>query len=209
MRRLMLALTLATLGFLPLVAQATPPPDCVSPEETELLGYVNNLRAERGLPGLKMSARLFHAAEHHSADMAAKNYFAHTLKDGTTWSQNIRNHGYTFTTYRGENIAAGSGSAYGAFTQWKNSPGHLANMVNPNYKVIGIGHVYDQASTYDHYWTQTFGGYVDGAACAVAAATSGSLGISASAGDAEMPALVPAESELPPTDLPSTGTGSG
>ena len=34
-------------------------------------------------------------------------------------------------------------------------------MLNPNYKVIGIGRAYSASSAYRNYWTTDFGGYVD------------------------------------------------
>ena len=48
-------------------------------------------------------------------------------------------HGYTYNTYRGENIAAGNASASATFTQWRNSPTHNTNMLNANFRAIGIG----------------------------------------------------------------------
>src|SRR5262249_48559338 len=113
-----------------------------------------------GLGALAMSQTLGAAAEHHSIDMAATNAGSHTLSDGTTWLQNIANHGYTYSTYLGENIAAGFSTASSVFNAWKNSAGHNANMLNANYKAIGIG----RDPTYGLYWTTDFGGVVDGAA---------------------------------------------
>jgi uncharacterized protein YkwD len=138
---------------------------CATGEELVFLGLINDYRAQNGLAPLVLTQTLGAAAEHHSIDMAENNYFSHTLSDGTTWSQNISNHGYTFNTYRAENIAAGNSSASNTFIQWKNSAGHNANMLNVNYRAIGIGYAYEQSSTYDHYWTTVFGGVVDAEAC--------------------------------------------
>jgi uncharacterized protein YkwD len=80
-----------------------------------------------------------------------------------TWSQNIKNHGYTYNTYRGENIAAGNSTALNTFNQWKKSPSHLSIMLSSNFKAIGIGRAYKSTSTYKWYWTADFGGYVDAA----------------------------------------------
>ncbi len=134
---------------------------CADPEERAFLGLINNYRAANGLPGLQLSESLSGAADYHSVDMANKDYFSHSLASGVTWGQNIANHGYTYNTYQGENIAAGNESASATFNQWRNSPGHNANMLNPNFKAIGIGRAYNGNATYDWYWTTTFGGYVD------------------------------------------------
>lgn len=134
---------------------------CPDTQEKEFLTRINNYRAANGLAPVKLSAKLGAAAEHHSLDMANKNYFSHTLSNGTTWSQNIVNHGYTYNTYRAENIAAGYQSASAVYSAWKASSTHRANMLDPNLKAIGIGRGYNVNSTYDWYWTTTFGGVAD------------------------------------------------
>ncbi len=136
---------------------------CADAEERAFLTLINNYRAQNGRGPLRLTKTLAAAADHHSVDMATKNYFSHTLSGGVTWSQNLVNHGYTYRTYKAENIAAGNATASATFTQWKNSSGHNANMLNANYTAIGIGRAYSSSSTYKWYWTTTFGGYQDGA----------------------------------------------
>jgi uncharacterized protein YkwD len=130
-------------------------------EECAMLAKINAYRKAYGKAALRLSRTLGAAAEHHSRDMAASNTFSHTLSNGTTWSQNITNHGYPTGTYRAENIAAGYASAADTFNQWKNSSGHRANMLSSTYKDIGIGRAYSSSSTYKWYWTTTFGSTVD------------------------------------------------
>ena len=137
---------------------------CAEPEELAFLKLINDYRAQNGLGPLVLTQTLGAASEHHSVDMAVNNYFAHILFDGTDWSQNMTNYGYTYNTYRGENLAAGNESASATFTQWKNSAGHNANMLTPNYTAIGIGRAYGATSTYKWYWTTDFGGYTDAGA---------------------------------------------
>lgn len=137
---------------------------CADAEEQAFLTQINNYRAQNGLPALKFVQSLSAAAYHHSLDMASNNYFSHTLLNGTTWDQNIRDHGYTFATSLAENIAAGNSSAANTFTQWKNSAGHNANMLSTAYVAIGIGRAYSATSQYGWYWTTTFGGVTDTAA---------------------------------------------
>lgn len=136
---------------------------CADAEERYFLRLINNYRAQYGRGPLRLTKTLGAAAEHHSVDMASRNYFSHTLSGGVTWSQNIANHGYTYNTYKAENIAAGSSASTQTFNQWKNSSGHRANMLNGNFKAIGIARAYNGASTYKWYWTTTFGGYQDAA----------------------------------------------
>ncbi len=130
-----------------------------SPDDQELafLDLINAYRAENGLGTLVLQDELGDAADHHSADMGANDYFAHTLSDGTDAGGNIRNFGYSGGTW-GENIAAGMASASDAFVSWQNSPGHNQAMLDPDFTEIGIGREYVEGSSYGWYWTTTFGG---------------------------------------------------
>ncbi len=130
-------------------------------EELAFLGLINDYRIGLGLEPLALNPELGAAAEFHSVDMATKDYFSHTLEDGTTWAENIINHGYEIYPL-GENIAAGNDSAAEAFEQWRNSPEHDVNMRNPDYHAIGIGRAYGEDSRYGWYWTTTFGGGTTG-----------------------------------------------
>lgn len=154
-------------GAAPMVARYATDQPCIDTEEAAFLGLINQYRAQNGRGALAYSGTLSAAANYHSWEMAEYNYFDHTLRGGVTWAQNIANFGYTANTYKAENIAAGYETAAAVFNAWKNSPGHNANMLSPNYTVIGIGRSYDVDATYDWYWTNTFGGQAlsgDGAA---------------------------------------------
>jgi uncharacterized protein YkwD len=129
-------------------------------EEQIFLQKLNDYRVANGLAPLQVSIALTNASDYHSTDMATKNYFSHDSQDGTTWSARIKRY-YNYNTYYAENIAAGNAGGDAAFTQWKNSPGHDANMKGTNYRVIGIARAYNASATYKWYWTTDFGGYVD------------------------------------------------
>jgi uncharacterized protein YkwD len=70
------------------------------------------------------------------------NYFSHSSYDGTAFNVRLGSFGYTPYTALAENIALGSGT-YGApdaiFTNWMNSAGHRANILNGTLRQIGIG----------------------------------------------------------------------
>jgi len=40
---------------------------------------------------------------------------------------------------------------------WVDSPGHYANLVNPAYRHVGLGHGSSEGSEYGDYWVQNFG----------------------------------------------------
>ena len=48
----------------------------------------------------------------------------------------------------GENIAAGNGTAAATVQQWMDSDGHCANIMNKNYRFLGVGYYYDAAAKY-------------------------------------------------------------
>lgn len=130
-------------------------------EELAFLTLINNYRAENGRGPLAASFTLSKAAQWKSNDMGVNRYFAHDDLD-RTWVERIRDCGYSYSTYIGENIAAGISGAQAAFDLWKNSPGHNSNMLGSNYTAIGIGRAYVAGSPYGWYWSTEFGGHSDG-----------------------------------------------
>jgi uncharacterized protein YkwD len=105
-------------------------------------------------PPLRWDDRLGRAAQAHSADMAAKNYFSHTSADGRSFSERIRAEGYSFSR-AGENIAAGQRTAAQVVDTWLKSPGHCRNIMNPAFGDLGVGQA--AGGSFGVYWTQDFG----------------------------------------------------
>ena len=129
-------------------------------EECAFLRQINTYRRQKNLPELEMSAPLGLAAEHHSADMARRNYFSHKVRgDNRSWEQNIRHFDYKGDPV-GENIAAGTDAkrAKAAMKMWKKSAPHNKTMLGKDFRAIGVGRAYDRKSKYGWYWTTTFGG---------------------------------------------------
>src|SRR3990170_6181080 len=127
-------------------------------EEQAFLTLINNYRTQNGLGTLSLNTQLTSASDWMSNDMGANNYFSHTDSLGRDPFQRMADFGYDYNTWKGENLAAGVDTAQSAFDLWKNSPGHNANMLNGNFKVIGISRAYGPGSTYGWYWTTDFGG---------------------------------------------------
>ncbi|TQJ51567.1 CAP domain-containing protein [Phycicoccus sp. SLBN-51] len=121
----------------------------------QVLTLVNAERAKAGCGALATSSALQRAAQGHSADMAANDYFSHTSQDSRTFADRIRAAGYTGGAIA-ENIAAGQATAGAVMTSWMDSPGHRANILNCAYRYLGVG--YAKGGTYGTYWTQDFGG---------------------------------------------------
>lgn len=162
-----------TLSFLILCAVALTwwPRQASLPEQTlpssrtdsltaqTVLDEVNALRAAgcrcpggkrfRPAPALRLDAQLNAAAQAHAADMHKRRYFSHDSRDGSTFSDRISRAGYKWR-YSGENIAMGQPTAEAVVQAWRNSKGHCHNLMNPNYRDMGIG----QAGP---YWVQNLG----------------------------------------------------
>lgn len=165
-------------GTPPPAPPPTPPPPSPPPPapgsdptatafEDQVLVLVNQHRASgatcggtpyAAAPTLSMNGSLRVAARGHSQDMATQNYFSHTSLDGRTFSQRMTQAGYSGGGPRGENIAAGYGSAAAVVAGWMASTGHCQNIMNAGFRVAGVGYAYRAGSSYGHYWTMNFGG---------------------------------------------------
>ncbi len=104
----------------------------------EVIRLTNVQRAANGLSQLTENSTLSQAALAKGNDMLAKGYWAHFAPDGTSpWSFFLK-FGYKYK-YAGENLARDFSDASSAVTAWMNSPSHKENILNANYKEIGIG----------------------------------------------------------------------
>jgi uncharacterized protein YkwD len=111
--------------------------------EKYFLDLVNQTRAEAGVAPLSKDAELLSVARGHSASMDQSDQFSHDGADGSTLGSRVTEEGYGFVSL-GENIAWATGgwnegTVQALHTALVNSPGHYANMVNPNFTEIGIG----------------------------------------------------------------------
>ncbi|MFE6067440.1 CAP domain-containing protein [Streptomyces sp. NPDC056525] len=123
-----------------------------SSEADQVIALVNAERAKAGCGPLSANATLTRAAQGHSDDMAARDFFDHTNPDGAGPGERVTAAGYPWSTY-GENIAMGQSSPEQVMESWMNSPGHRANILNCDFKEIGVG-IHSQGGP---YWTQVFG----------------------------------------------------
>lgn len=111
-----------------------------------VLHLVNAERHRHGLRALAANNRLARAAHYRAADMAHREYFAHT-----GWVRALRRFGYyKLSRTVGENIAKGQTSAREVFADWMDSPPHRANILASKYREMGLARCED-------IWCQTFG----------------------------------------------------
>jgi hypothetical protein len=173
--------------------------------EADLLAQVNSFRASRGLSTLVVSDSLTLAAKWMATDMSVNNYFAHTSRDGRSPTQRMADAGYpAFSTWAGEDLAAGFNNAAQVLQGWINSPAHLAVLTNPAYRAIGIGRSYSSGSQYGWYWAADFGGIADRAAVSTVASFDQGFH-SAWAGQSPNPTLAPGQVTTLVVALRNTG----
>ncbi|MEU9284379.1 CAP domain-containing protein [Streptomyces sp. NPDC048275] len=117
----------------------------------QVVALVNSERSKAGCSPVTLNAKLSKAAQDHSADMASHSNMSHTGSDGSDPSQRITAAGYTWSTY-GENVAYGYSTPEEVMAGWMSSPGHKENILNCDFKEIGVG-----LAQPNDYWTQDFG----------------------------------------------------
>jgi uncharacterized protein YkwD len=138
-------------------------------EEIDLFKKMNAYRASRGLSPLLLSNQLSKTAERHAGDMGKYRFFSHVTErsdwypKGSEFWQRLERDGYR-AGGTGENLAAGMVTGAEAFSAWRNSPSHDANMLDPGgmrFKVVGIARVQAPGSPYLWYWATEFGSEAD------------------------------------------------
>ncbi|AZV27701.1 MULTISPECIES: CAP domain-containing protein [Pseudomonas] len=135
-------------------------------EGQKLLEQLNAARAQPRQCGgqafaattpLAWNAVLGGVAQEHSREMANNNYFDHKDRDGRTPGDRAELAGYSGQQV-GENIAAGQDTVQKVVAGWLASPGHCANLMNPQYRELGAAYAVDPKSSAGIYWTAMFGG---------------------------------------------------
>ncbi|MGH3313497.1 MAG: CAP domain-containing protein [Streptomyces sp.] len=123
-----------------------------SAAEAAVLKLVNNERAQAGCRPVTNDAQLADLAGDFSQDMAERGFFSHTSPDGESPWDRARQAGVD--NMGGENIARGQADAEAVMDSWMNSPGHKANILNCEYRTLGVGAHFAAGGP---WWTQNFG----------------------------------------------------
>lgn len=148
---------IAALAAQPSFAQ----PSFASPQEeaNNLITYVNALRAKLNIPALQQDPNLNQAAQIQSNNMASAgkltSHYGNTPADYTL-TDRLHLAQKDDWTKAAENVACGYNNAVDAFRALANSPGHLKNMINPNYTYTGAALVLAPNTECKSYWAQVF-----------------------------------------------------
>jgi len=110
---------------------------------------ISGFRRNNGLGPVTIDRELMRLAQEQARTMAARNEVGHNV--GVSFSERIRK-----STVRAravvENVAAGYHTLAEAFSGWRDSPGHRANMLSLEVTRIGIAAVYAPGSKYKVFW---------------------------------------------------------
>ena len=139
-----------------------------SANEQYLLELINSERAKTGAQPLAFDNDLSESAEGHSKWMLAADVFSHTGSGGSSATQRMKAAGYVLqgSWATGENIAWATTRAPTGYqdevkllhTNLMNSSGHRANLLNPNFREVGLGvEVGDYRGRSSAFVTENFG----------------------------------------------------
>jgi uncharacterized protein YkwD len=123
--------------------------------EAQVADLTNAERAGAGCPALPVDASLASAARAHSTDMATTGVFAHNGSDGADPGARMKAAGYDSGPGWAENIARGQATPAAVMEAWMGSPDHRANILNCEFKAIGVGVA--RSASGQLFWTQDFG----------------------------------------------------
>ncbi|WP_416361219.1 CAP-associated domain-containing protein [Mammaliicoccus sp. Dog046] len=121
----------------------------------ELQNYdlVNAERVNFDLPTLTYNGGVSQTARKHSQDMVENDYFDHTNKQGLSPFDRLDQDGFNYIA-AGENLAFGQISSVYAHHGLMNSMGHRENILNKDYKELGVG--VDIGEDLQPYWTENY-----------------------------------------------------
>jgi uncharacterized protein YkwD len=121
--------------------------------EKTMFSQINEARAQNGLSPLWLNPVLQQAARGHSKDMYQRHYFSHRTPDGKTPYGRLQDLRFHYVT-AGENLAFAPDEAQ-AWQALMNSPDHRANILNPDFRCVGIG-AYKGLDGFEEMFTQEF-----------------------------------------------------
>lgn len=140
---LVLGLVTATTVYASTVIQVTLDGTYDYDKANNVLELVNIERSNRGLGPLTMDYEITKTAQLRAKE--ASLYFSHTRSNG----DNLKG-----LNIIGENLAAGATTPEGVMEDWMESSGHRGNILNTNYKSIGIASFKTKGGA--TYWVQVF-----------------------------------------------------
>ncbi len=119
------------------------------------LSLVNDYRAKEGLGPLALDRTLVAVAEEQAEALAAAGEVRLSLAAERRLARRLEEAGFS-ADRAVENTSAGYRTLAEAFSGWRDSPGHNANMLAPDVDRFGIATAYAPGSKYRVFWTAVF-----------------------------------------------------
>ena len=124
---------------------------------SEVLRLTNEMRAEGGIAPLTLDDKLTEQANVRAEEIAWSGLHSHTRPNTRSYSSLFIDNGYKTGT-SGENIGWYQKTPAEVCRQWKESPTHYENIMNPVFTRIGIGVAAEADPSKGLCWVQHFYG---------------------------------------------------
>ena len=109
---------------------------------------ISGYRANNGLGAVALDPALMKLAEEQSRAMVSRDKLDHNVGKG--FQQRINGYNAKVAV---ENVSAGYHTLAEAFSGWRDSPPHRANMLKSGVTRMGIAAIYSPRSKYKVFWT--------------------------------------------------------
>jgi uncharacterized protein YkwD len=118
-------------------------------DDAAAASMISGYRANNGQPAVTLDPHLMAMAEAQAATMAKRDKLDHNA--GKPFITRLKASGYD-AKLAAENIGAGYHTLAEAFSGWRDSPPHKANMLLRDATRMGIATAYTPSSKYKVYW---------------------------------------------------------
>ncbi|WP_373236363.1 CAP domain-containing protein [Cohaesibacter celericrescens] len=125
--------------------------DGVTVNPQEALSIINSYRRNNGLNALTLDSKLAAAAQEQADAMAAADKVSHSLTRNQTLKKRLDRANYD-AAIAAENISAGYWTLAEAFSGWRDSKGHNANMLRKGVTQMGIATQFRGNAKYKVFW---------------------------------------------------------
>lgn len=122
-----------------------------SVNQAEALALINSYRQSKGKQPLTLNAKLTEAARIQAQAMAEAEKVSHALRPDLTLPKRLKRAGYD-PLRAAENISAGYWTLAEAFSGWRDSKPHNANMLKDGITQMGIATHYRAGAKYQVFW---------------------------------------------------------
>jgi len=118
--------------------------------ESELIALINSEREAKNVPPIVVNWEVSRLARYKSEEMKTHQMFTHESLLYGDPAELLMRFNVPFAKI-GANIAMGQETPQEVFDSWLSSPGHMANIINPDFTSAGVGFSCDDNGI--PYWT--------------------------------------------------------